>query len=47
MYVACDPAALARDVAYLAGHGYGLASLRAFDLFPHTHHLEVVAVLTR
>lgn len=47
VYVACDPAALARDVSYLAGHGYALDSLRAFDLFPHTHHLEAVAVLTR
>ncbi|GII97991.1 23S rRNA m(5)U-1939 methyltransferase [Sediminihabitans luteus] len=47
VYVACDPAALARDVAYLAGHGYGLTSVRAFDLFPHTHHVEAVAVLDR
>lgn len=47
VYVACDPAALARDVSYLAGHGYALDSLRAFDLFPMTHHLEAVAVLTR
>ncbi|WP_251150835.1 TRAM domain-containing protein [Cellulosimicrobium sp. Marseille-Q4280] len=47
VYVACDPAALARDVAYLGEHGYDLRSLRAFDLFPHTHHLEAVAVLER
>ncbi len=47
VYVACDPAALARDVAYLAGHGYGLTGLRAFDLFPMTHHVEAVAVLDR
>jgi tRNA/tmRNA/rRNA uracil-C5-methylase (TrmA/RlmC/RlmD family) len=47
VYVACDPAALARDVAYLAESGYGLAELRAFDLFPMTHHVECVAVLTR
>ncbi|WP_428980267.1 class I SAM-dependent RNA methyltransferase [Isoptericola cucumis] len=47
VYVACDPAALARDVAYLASHGYGLTGLRAFDLFPHTHHVEAVAVLDR
>jgi len=45
-YVACDPAALARDVATFAEHGYRLASLRAFDLFPMTHHVECVAVLT-
>ncbi len=45
-YVACDPAALARDVGYAAQHGYRLGSLRALDLFPMTHHVECVAVLT-
>jgi tRNA/tmRNA/rRNA uracil-C5-methylase (TrmA/RlmC/RlmD family) len=44
-YVACDPAALARDLAYFAEAGYGLADLRAFDLFPMTHHVECVALL--
>nr|WP_307844911.1 methyltransferase [Actinotalea solisilvae] len=47
VYVACDPAALARDVAYLADHGYALGGLRALDLFPMTHHVECVAVLDR
>jgi len=46
-YVACDPAALARDVAIFAEHGYQLATLRAFDLFPMTHHVECVALLRR
>jgi tRNA/tmRNA/rRNA uracil-C5-methylase (TrmA/RlmC/RlmD family) len=46
-YVACDPAALARDLATFAEAGYALASLRAFDLFPMTHHVECVAILTR
>ncbi len=46
-YVACDPAALARDTAIFAEHGYELADLRAFDLFPMTHHVECVALLTR
>jgi tRNA/tmRNA/rRNA uracil-C5-methylase (TrmA/RlmC/RlmD family) len=46
-YVACDPAALARDVAIFAEHGYTLRSLRAFDLFPMTQHVECVAVLAR
>jgi tRNA/tmRNA/rRNA uracil-C5-methylase (TrmA/RlmC/RlmD family) len=45
-YVACDPAALARDVRTLRAYGYKLAALRAYDLFPHTHHLEAVALLT-
>jgi tRNA/tmRNA/rRNA uracil-C5-methylase (TrmA/RlmC/RlmD family) len=44
-YVACDPAALARDVAIFAEHGYRLQTLRAFDLFPMTHHFECVALL--
>ncbi|MEO7422291.1 MAG: TRAM domain-containing protein [Ornithinibacter sp.] len=42
-YVACDPAALARDTAYLADRGYVLDGLRAFDAFPMTHHVECVA----
>jgi tRNA/tmRNA/rRNA uracil-C5-methylase (TrmA/RlmC/RlmD family) len=47
VYVACDPVALARDVALFADHGYDLVRLRAFDLFPNTHHVEAVATLTR
>jgi tRNA/tmRNA/rRNA uracil-C5-methylase (TrmA/RlmC/RlmD family) len=45
-YVACGPAALARDVHAASEHGYRLADLRAFDLFPMTHHVECVALLT-
>jgi tRNA/tmRNA/rRNA uracil-C5-methylase (TrmA/RlmC/RlmD family) len=44
-YVACDPAALARDLAWFRDAGYRLAHLRAFDLFPMTHHVECVALL--
>ncbi|WP_426566721.1 class I SAM-dependent RNA methyltransferase [Angustibacter sp. McL0619] len=44
-YVACDPAALARDVRTFAEHGYELDALRAFDCFPMTHHIECVARL--
>jgi len=47
VYVACDPAAMARDIAAARGAGYELRSLRGFDLFPHTHHVECVAVLER
>ncbi|TIC86627.1 methyltransferase [Nocardioides sp. GY 10127] len=46
-HVACDPAALARDVALFAEHGYRLVALRAFDLFPMTHHVECVALLEK
>jgi tRNA/tmRNA/rRNA uracil-C5-methylase (TrmA/RlmC/RlmD family) len=44
-YVACDPAALARDLANFASRGYTLSSLRAFAMFPMTHHVECVALL--
>ncbi|HEX4655570.1 MAG TPA: class I SAM-dependent RNA methyltransferase [Mycobacteriales bacterium] len=47
VYVACDPAALARDVASFAKHGYELDDVRAFDLFPMTAHVECVARLVR
>ncbi|GAA1055617.1 SAM-dependent methyltransferase [Agromyces luteolus] len=43
VYVACDPVALARDVATFREHGYELETLDAFDLFPNTHHVEAVA----
>ncbi|MFV0429649.1 MAG: class I SAM-dependent RNA methyltransferase [Arachnia sp.] len=44
-YVACDPAALARDLATFQDHGYRASVIRSFDLFPHTHHVECVALL--
>ncbi|KQZ88575.1 SAM-dependent methyltransferase [Phycicoccus sp. Root563] len=46
-YVACDPAALARDTSYLREAGYELRELRAFDAFPMTHHVECVALFER
>ena len=45
-YVSCDPASFARDLGYFRQGGWGLAGLRAFDLYPHTHHMETVALLT-
>ena len=44
-YVSCDPASFARDLGYFHQGGWKLESLRAFDLYPHTHHLETVALL--
>ncbi|MFG2102265.1 class I SAM-dependent RNA methyltransferase [Micromonospora echinaurantiaca] len=44
-YVACDPAAFARDVRTFAGLGWRLATLRGFDLFPMTQHVELVGLL--
>ncbi|MFV0452482.1 MAG: class I SAM-dependent RNA methyltransferase [Propioniciclava sp.] len=46
-YVACDPAALARDLAAAESSGYRVSSIRAFDLFGSTHHVECVAMLNR
>lgn len=47
VYLSCDPATLARDASVLHHRGYELASVRAFDLFPQTPHVEVLAVLDR
>jgi len=44
-YVSCDPATLARDLKKLMAGGYTLASIRAFDMFPQTHHVETVVHL--
>ena len=43
VYVACDPAALARDAKYLQESGYKLDHIEAFDLFPMTQHMECLA----
>lgn len=45
VYVACDPVAFARDVGTFRELGYELVGVRAFDLFPSTHHVECVGTL--
>ena len=47
VYVSCDPPTLARDARRLLDAGYRLDSLRAFDLFPNTPHVECLAVFDR
>ena len=47
VYVACDPASFARDLRVLLDADWTLGSLRAFDLFPMTEHVELVAVIER
>lgn len=44
-YVSCDPASFARDLGYFLAAGWSLDTLRVFDLYPHTHHMESFARL--
>ena len=43
----CDPVTLARDLRSLARSGYHLDEVTAYDMFPHTHHLEALAWIHR
>jgi 23S rRNA (uracil1939-C5)-methyltransferase len=47
VYVSCNPASLARDLRAFIDAGYRVASLSPFDFFPHTPHLETLAILVR
>ena len=47
IYIACDPTSLARDTGTLRGLGYELADVRAYDIYPMTHHVETVALFRR
>ncbi|WP_104179456.1 class I SAM-dependent RNA methyltransferase [Arthrobacter sp. B0490] len=44
-YVSCDPASFARDLGYFLAAGWTFDTLRVFDLYPHTHHMESFARL--
>jgi tRNA/tmRNA/rRNA uracil-C5-methylase (TrmA/RlmC/RlmD family) len=45
--VSCDPATFSRDIRGLIDGGYELVSVDAFDMFPQTHHVEIVGHLQR
>ena len=47
IYVACDPVALGRDTGLLDKAGYDMVFVEAWDLFPHTHHMETIATFAR
>lgn len=47
VYVSCNPATLARDMAYLADHGYNPVKAQPVDMFSRSHHVETVALLSR
>lgn len=47
VYVSCNPATLARDLAYLHGHGFRIDKVQPCDMFSRTHHVETVVLMTR
>ena len=47
VYISCNPATLARDMKFLLAHGYKVVSVRPYDMFPETMHVETLAVLER
>jgi 23S rRNA (uracil1939-C5)-methyltransferase len=47
VYISCNPEALAQELGPITRHGYAIASLQPVDMFPHTGHIETVAVLDR
>ena len=47
VYVSCNPSTLARDAKLLCEQGYRIAHVRPVDMFPHTHHVETVCLLSK
>ena len=47
LYVSCDPATWARDIAHFSDSGWRLELIEPFDFYPHTHHVEILSLLSR
>jgi 23S rRNA (uracil1939-C5)-methyltransferase len=47
LHFSCNPATFARDAQALVGSGYSMSEVRPVDMFPHTRHIELVALFTR
>ena len=47
VYISCNPSTLARDLAILSGLGYAAVEVQPVDMFPHTHHVECVALMSK
>ena len=47
VYISCNPETQSRDLSYLTRKGYKVRRIQPVDMFPHTEHVETVALLTR
>jgi 23S rRNA (uracil1939-C5)-methyltransferase len=46
LYISCNPITMMRDIELLLTHGFHIKQIQPVDMFPQTHHIEVIGVLT-